>query len=86
MKSRTKINNKMGVKLIFLAIIAVGLYYLFTRPTIEGMMMEEKKKETAVMNMEGMMPKMEAMMPKMEDMLQKMEGMMEPKKEGYGKK
>jgi hypothetical protein len=86
MKSRTKINNKMGVKLIFLAIIAVGLYYLFTRPTVEGMMMEEKKKEMEVMKMEGMMPKMEGMIPKMEGMLQKMEGMMEPKKEGYGKK
>jgi hypothetical protein len=37
MKSSAKINKKIGIKLIFLAIIVVGLFHFFTRPTIEGM-------------------------------------------------
>lgn len=37
MKSRSKVNKKGLIKLFFIAIIVLGLFHFFTRPTIEGM-------------------------------------------------
>ena len=38
MKSKLKIKNKLGIKLIFLILIGAAAFYFFTRPTIEGLL------------------------------------------------
>ena len=42
MKSKLKIKNKLGIKLIFLLLIGVAFFYFFKQPIVEGLIVYGK--------------------------------------------